>query len=46
MPKAKISFITRSRYSPTLGMSWIGMPPPPVFVSKLRKKLQAAGNTT
>ena len=43
MPKAKISFITRSRYSLTRGSSSIGTPPPPVGVWKLAKNCQANG---
>ena len=42
-PKAKISFITRERYSPTRASSWIGKPPPAPVVSKLRKNCQARG---
>ena len=45
MPKAKISFITRSRYSLTRGSNSIGTPPPPVGVWKLAKNRQANGNT-
>ncbi len=45
MPNAKMSFITRSRYSPTFGISWIGMPACRQVVSKLRKNRQANGNT-
>ena len=45
IPKAKISFITRSRYSLTLGNSSIGTPPPPPWLWKLAKNFQANGNT-
>ena len=44
-PNAKIIFMTRSRYSPTFGMSWIGMPPSPAGTSKLAKNRHANGNT-
>ena len=43
-PNAKMSFITRS-ISLTFASSWIGNPPAPVGVSKLRKNRQAIGNT-
>ena len=43
MPNAKISFMTRSRYSLTFASSWIGSPPAPSVDSKLRKNRQAAG---
>ena len=45
MPNAKISFMTRLRYSLTLASSTIGRPPAPFGVSKLMKNLHAAGNT-
>ena len=45
MPNAKISFITSDRYSLTLAWSWICSPSPPPVVSKLRKNVQATGNT-
>ena len=43
IPKAKISFITRSRYSDTRASSSIGSPPAPCGFWKLRKKPQANG---
>ena len=45
IPNAKISFITRSRYSLTRGSNSIGTPPPPVSDWKLAKNRHAKGNT-
>ena len=45
-PKAKISFMTRDRYSLTLASSWIGNVSGVASFSKLRKNSQATGIIT